>query len=200
MCTMEIEYRSAVIEDLPAIAAFVDFWLTGGGKAGGIPGAGHDFFVPVGRHEGYLKKYHVLLAGCAGAIVGWAVKTKKGVLIHLLVAATFRGRGIGSELLKRMSPDVVRSKFDQSSGDPAGFYRKHGYVKSSSERLGKKKNIDIFTKEQKPEVRSQKSESGQGERFERAGVFAESGHIPNQRSIDVMAEKLDLGTFQPARF
>ncbi len=197
---MEVVYRKAVIEDLPAIAAFVDFWLTGGGKAGGIPGAGHDFFVPVGRHEGYLKKYHVLLAGYKGAIVGWAVKTKKGVLSHLLVAATFRGSGIGSELLKRMSPEVVRSKFDQSSGDPAEFYRKRGYVKASSERLGKKKNIDIFTRPgvdvskylKYQAAKSEAQDSRRGDKSELVGA--------DRRSIDVMAKKLGLGTFQPVRF
>lgn len=197
---MEVVYRKAELSDLERIAAFVDYWLTGGGKAVGIPGAGHDFFVPVGRHEAYLAKYAVLLAIYESEIVGWAVKTKKGVLIHLLVAATFRRSGIGSELLRRMSPDVVRSKFDQSSGDPAGFYRKHGYVKASSERLGKKKNIELFVK---------KGVSGRG-----AGRSGEKGHrtVPRTRSdicglesvhcrsIDAMAEKLHLGNFHPERF
>lgn len=197
---MEVVYRKAVIEDLPAIVAFVDFWLTGGGKAGGIPGAGHDFFVPVGRHEGYLRKYHVLLAGYAGAIVGWAVKTKKGVLIHLLVAATFRGSGIGSELLRRMAPEVVRSKFDQSSGDPAGFYKKHGYVKASSERSGKKKNIDIFTRgDVVGRSHPQRQVKPSPNKFE-AATRVRGDNTKHRRSIDAIAKKVGLGNFHPERF
>lgn len=197
---MEVVYRKAVIEDLPAIVAFVDFWLTGGGVADGVSGAGHDFFVPYGRHKAYLEKYQVLLAICEGSIVGWAVKTKKGVLIHLLVAGTFRGNGIGGEMLGRMSPEVVRSKFDQSTGDPSGFYRKHGYIKASSERLGKKKNIDIFAR---PGVDASEHVVRQAKVSERAkkaksGVSGVCGVHP--RSIDAMAEKLHLGNFHPERF
>lgn len=188
------------MEDLKRIAAFVDFWLTGGGIPDGVPGSGHDFFVPVGRHEAYLGKYHVLLALYEGEIVGWAVKTKKGVLIHLLVAGTFRGNGIGGEMLRRMSPDVVRSKFDQSSGDPSEFYRKHGYVKASPERLGKKKNIDIFTR---PGVDASKYLKRQAKASD--GVLERTADVKgdntkHRRSIDAMAEKLCLGNFQPVRF
>ena len=143
---MEISYRSADNSDLNSICEFVDFWLTGGGKADGIPGAGHDFFIPHGRQADYLRKYKVMLAIESGKIVGWAVTTKKNVLIHLLIAATFRGQSIGSELLKRMDPEVIRSKFDQSTGDPGPFYRKHGFVKAVPERLGKKGNIEIYAK------------------------------------------------------
>lgn len=142
---MEIEYRNATSDDHAAICAFVDYWLTGGGKADHIQGAGHDYFVRHGQQADYLKKYTVLLALLSGEIVGWAVKTKKNVLIHLLIAATFRGQDIGSEMLRRMKPDVVRSKFDQSTGDPGPFYTKHGFVKAIPEKVGKKLNIEIYT-------------------------------------------------------
>lgn len=189
---MEIVYRKAVIEDLPAIVAFVDFWLTGGGKAGGIPGAGHDYFVRVGQHESYLKKYDVLLAGYMGAIVGWAVKTKKGVLIHMLIAATFRGQGIGSEMLRRIQPDVVRSKFDQSSGDPAGFYKKHGYVKQTGERVGKKKNIDIFVRPGGGENTGLRSQVKASEPAKEVVSDVRKVSAKRRRTIDVIAEKLGL--------
>lgn len=192
---MAVEYRSAKSEDLESLTAFVDFWLTGGGQAAGIPGAGHDFFVPKGRHEAYLKKYSVLLATFEGEIVGWAVKTKKGVLIHLLVAATFRARGIGSELLKRMSPEVVRSKFDQSTGDPAGFYRKHGFVKESSERVGKKKNIDVFIRGCDVKKRSDLDLNEVGDGVV-GRVDGKIGVCANrQRTIDVLAKRLQLRVF-----
>lgn len=144
---MTIEYRNATVEDLDNICAFVDYWLTGGGKSDHIAGAGHDYFVRHGQQADYLKKYNVLLATFADEIVGWAVKTKKNVLIHLLVAATFRGQNIGSEMLRKMQPDVIRSKFDQSTGDPGPFYVKHGFVKAISEKVGKKQNIEIYKRQ-----------------------------------------------------
>ncbi|MBA7610295.1 hypothetical protein ES703_17502 [subsurface metagenome] len=143
---MEIKYRAAEIEDLEEIIRFVDYWLTGGAVSDHVPGATHDFFVPVGRQRNYLAKYNVLLAICERVIVGWAVKTNRNILIHLLVAVPFRGKGIGGELLRRLEPEIVRSKMDQKSGDPADFYMKQGYYKLSCERLGKKDNIELFAK------------------------------------------------------
>ncbi len=197
---MEVEYRKAVKLDFDRVVRFVDFWLTGGGLADGVPGSAHDFFVPQGLHEKYFAKYNVLLAIYEGEIVGWAVKANKGVLIHLLVAGTFRGNGIGGEMLRRMSPDVVRSKFDQSTGDPAAFYRKHGYVKVLGERLGKKKNIELFTKEDSVGGGSQK-----GDVEVKSAVFpdlekADITKKGRRRSVDVLAKKLHLGNFHPERF
>jgi len=141
---MDIKYRNATMDDLPAIVRFVDYWLTGGAVRDRVPGATHDFFVPYGRQKKYLAKYDVLLAICERAIVGWAVKTNRNILIHLLVAVPFRGKGIGGEMLRILSPEIVRSKMDQKSGDPADFYMKQGYYKLSCERFGKKENIELF--------------------------------------------------------
>jgi len=142
----KIKYRPATESDIPAIVAFVDFWLKGEGLAAKIPGSAHDFFVPAGRHPKYVTKYITLLALLENCIIGWAVKTHQGVLIHLLVAGTFRDSGIGSEMLKLMDPETIRSKMDQSAGDPAEFYGKQGYVKTSAEPTGKKHNIELFKK------------------------------------------------------
>lgn len=141
-----IKYRKANESDLPAIVSFVDFWLKGEGLADKVPGSTHDYFVPAGRHLKFVTKYTTLLALVENYIIGWAVKTHKGVLIHLLVAGTWRFSGIGSELLKRMNPETIRSKMDQSAGNPAEFYGKLGYVKSAGPAQGKKNNIELFEK------------------------------------------------------
>lgn len=141
-----VEYRIAHESDLPAIVAFVDFWLAGRGLVDSIPGSAHDYFVPAGRHFKYITKYVTLIALVENHIVGWSVKTHLGVLIHLLVAGTFRHRGIGTELLRRQDPKSVRSKMDQAAGNPAEFYADHGYARSSSKRTGKKQNIETFVK------------------------------------------------------
>ncbi len=131
---------------MPAIVTFVDFWLAGRGLADQVHGSAHDYFVPAGRHLKYVTKYVTLIALVENCIIGWAVKTHKGVLIHLLVAGTFRDRGIGSALLERMDPQHIRSKMDQAAGNPAEFYADRGYVKSSTPLQGKKQNIEMFTR------------------------------------------------------
>lgn len=194
---MDVLYRSADMSDLPAIIAFVDYWLTGGGEADGIPGATHDYFVPGGRQKSYLAKYDVMLAIYGGEIVGWAVKTNKGVLIHLLIAATFRGRGIGGEMLRRMNPEVLRSKMDQKSGDPAGFYLKHGFVRASSERFGKRKNIELFVRVSGVPIGSLRYGAGSGRSAGRITKAVCGSGEKHQRSIDFVAERLaDAGSLR----
>ena len=142
----QVEYRLATESDLPAIVAFVDFWLAGRGLADQVPGSAHDYFVPAGRHLKYVTKYTTLIALLENCIIGWSVKTDKGVLIHLLVAGTFRHQGIGSELLKRQDPETIRSKMDQAAGNPAQFYADRGYTKAAKPPQGKKQNIELFEK------------------------------------------------------
>jgi len=189
---MDFEYRDAKFEDLDSICNFVDFWLTGGGLVDKVPGCGHDFFVPRGRHEAYLKKYQVMLALFLGEIVGWAVKTKKGVLIHLLVTGTLRGSGIGSELLRRMSPETIRSKLDQSTGDPKGFYERHGFFSNGSEKQGRKKNIEILTKKRSKENLSGESQVLAVDLQNKAGPNVTELKSGRQRSIDEIKKKLSL--------
>jgi len=141
--TVSITYRPASGDDLPEICKFVDFWLAGGAKRLKIPGGGSDYFVPKGQQIGYLKYKTTYLAIFDGDIIGWAVKSKNKTLIHLLITPDFRGKGIGGHLLSILDPEFVRSKSDQSTGDPKKFYEKHGYevVEAS---VGKHENIDIM--------------------------------------------------------
>lgn len=143
---MEVQYRQANEADLPAITAFVDYWLRGDGIPDGVPGSAHDYFVPAGRHLKFVTKYSTIIALLANCIVGWSVKTHKDVLIHLLVAGTFRGQGIGSKLLALQNPEIVRSKMDQAAGNPAAFYANSGYARTPEPAQGKKHNIELFAK------------------------------------------------------
>lgn len=141
-----ITFRPATVQDLPTIANFVDFWLKGTGKRMGVPGAGDDFFVSRQRHIEYLKYKTVYLALDNNQIIGWAVKGQNNCLIHLLVAAPYRGKGIGSTLLEMLNPETVRSKADESTGNPIEFYLKRGYKVITSQQ-GKHHNIDVLKKE-----------------------------------------------------
>ena len=143
----KIVYRRATRKDLPDIRKFVDYWLSGRAKAKGIKNAGNDYFVTYNQHRSYIKNCYVWLALDNNLIVGWGVKQKNNVMIHLLVDANYRGRGIGAKMLELMNPDIIRSKSDQMTGDPATFYEKHGYMKISQKTMvGKKRNIDLMVK------------------------------------------------------
>lgn len=143
----EVKYRRAQYIDVPDIANFTDFWLKGKAKQDGFTLAGNDYFVPIGRHRDFIRKYIVYLATTGGAIIGWSVVTNKGVLIHLLIASTCRGQGIGKQLVRLSNPILIRSKTDQSTGNPDQFYKKIGYSKTEDRLIGKKKNISILSKE-----------------------------------------------------
>jgi len=143
----KIIYRRARHSDLITIRKFVDWWLAGRAKDAGIENAGNDYFVTTKQHQGYIKNTIVLLAIINEEIVGWGVKEKNNVLIHLLVATTHRGRGIGKEMLRQLNPDIIRSKSDQQTGNPAEFYEKNGYVLCDTIQVGKKRNIDLMMKD-----------------------------------------------------
>lgn len=153
--TMMIIYRKARIDDLGAIGHFTDWWISGRGKAKGVVGAVNDCFITRKQHQKYVEKYETLLAFRGAAIVGWAVLEPSGVLIHLLVAGHRRGQGIGKAMMLILRPKVIRSKSDQSTGDPIRFYEKLGYRRLRSETSkarfdfarfdsSKAMNIDVF--------------------------------------------------------
>lgn len=129
------QFRLAVLDDLEDIIELVDRLLSG-----------RDFFCPRGQHLGYFKYKTIVLAFDSARLIGWAVRQRNGSLIHLLVETSYRGKRIGTHLLEILDPLFIRSKFDQSTGDPLPFYEKHGYHKTTDERIGKHKNIDLLSK------------------------------------------------------
>lgn len=141
--TRTITYRPASGPDLENIRNFVDFWLSGKAKRLGIPGSGTDCFIPKGQQIDYLKYKTTYIATYEEKIIGWSVKSKNKTLIHLLIIPEYRGKGIGGHLLQILDPEFIRSKSDQSTGDPRKFYEKHGYEVTET-NLGKNKNIDIL--------------------------------------------------------
>lgn len=152
---MMINYRDAAIDDLGDVSSFTDFWLSGRGKRLGIPGAVDDCFISPSQHKKYICKYRTFLCHDEFKLIGWAVVEPSNTLIHMLVAGNYRNVGIGKSMMLILKPKVVRSKSDQSSGNPITFYEKLGYhkigVEQSRSRLdidsirpSRKKNIDIL--------------------------------------------------------
>lgn len=143
MQTSTIIYRTVVAQDFEAVCSFVDKWLSGRAlKEGG----GNDYFVSRNQQKTYFANCHVYVALDGERIIAWGVKERSGVLIHLLVDANYRGRGIGQEMMSRLKPDIVRSKSDQSTGDPKMFYEKCGFKSISQHMIGKKKNIELLSR------------------------------------------------------
>ncbi len=116
-----LRYRDATLDDLKAVSYFTDFWLSGRGKRVKEFRAVDDCFISPSQHKKYICKYRTFLCIDTFGIVGWAVVEPSGTLIHLLVGACYRGKGIGRTMMSLLSPKFVRSKSDQSSGNPIGF-------------------------------------------------------------------------------
>lgn len=137
-----IIYRQAVVDDLKAISRFTDFWLSGRGKRVNAPGAVDDYFISPSQHKKYICKYRTFLCLDELEIIAWAVVEPSGTLISLLVAGNRRGEGIGRAVIELLSPKLVRSKSNQSSGNPRPFYEKMGYKLLRRETSRSRLDID----------------------------------------------------------
>lgn len=127
-------YRKATQDDLPKIMAFVDVFLR------------KDWLVRRTYLLTNLEKYDIWLVFDNDKLVAWAIAGgKKRTLWNLLVHPKYRGLKIGLSLVERLKPEIIRSKLDQSTGDPTAFYEKIGY-RLIAEKQGRKKNINILEK------------------------------------------------------
>lgn len=145
-------YRDATLDDLKAVSCFTDFWLSGRGKRLGISGAVDDCFISPSQHKKYICKYRTLICFCEVALVGWAVVEPSGTLIHMLVSGYHRGKGIGKQMMRILLPKYVRSKLDQSSGDPRSFYEKLGYYLVRTEQSRSRLDIDVVKPKRKANI------------------------------------------------
>jgi len=150
-----INFRKATVTDLEKIRIYTDFWLSGRGKKIKAAGAVNDYFISPRQHKKYITKYTVHIALEDEKIIAWAVIDNKNTLINFLIAGDKRNQGLGKKLLNIIQPQIIRSKSNQSSGNPAAFYEKCGYIKTGTEKptgrydiekrgIKREKIIDIF--------------------------------------------------------
>ncbi len=139
-----LNYRQAVLDDVKNLSRFTDWWLAGRGFHQQIHGAVNDCFISPGQHRKYINKYNTWICTSDEDIVGWAVVQHNDIMIHLLVAGDYRGIGIGSKLLRMLSPRFVRSKSDQTSGNPISFYQRAGYRKIDTVQSRSRLDIDVI--------------------------------------------------------
>jgi len=135
--------RCVVKDDFDNVTKFVDKWLSGRALS---EGGGNDYFVTKNQHKSYFKNCHVFIALDGDKIIGWGVKEKSNVLIHLLIDANYRNIGLGKRMMKAINPMIIRSKSDQQTGDPRKFYEKLGYKIVCKNKTGRKNNIELMTK------------------------------------------------------
>lgn len=147
---MYYELLKANMTNHKAICKFTDFWLAGRGIKSNAPGAVNDYFISPSQHEKYITKYQTYIVIVHFVIIAWAVIQKDGSLIHLLIDGYWRGKGLGSNILKQLSPPKVHSKSNQSSGDPAAFYEHCGYEKTGTVKSKSRLDIDKLKPDRKP--------------------------------------------------
>jgi len=145
-------YRDATLDDLKEVSRFTDFWLSGRGKRVKAPGAVDDCFISPSQHRKYIVKYRTVLCFDDLEIIGWAVVEPSSTLIHLLVHGSYRCLGIGEKLVQICAPKFVRSKSDQSSGNPIGFYTRLGFKKVRSIQSRSRLDIDVIKPNRKPNI------------------------------------------------
>lgn len=139
---MQRTCRTAEIADLKPICNFTDYWLAGRGLAHNAPGAVNDYFISPRQHKKYIEKYTTYIVLIDNKIIAWSVIEPDNTMIHLLVAGDWRGKGIGSTILEVTNPHAVRSKSNQSTGNPTPWYESHGYTKISTEQSRGRLDID----------------------------------------------------------
>lgn len=147
--TKRLFIRNAVETDIAAIVCFLDAYLS------------KDFFMSAGvvrrcvtgdnPDGGSRTPYHVWLAfeEEGDVLVGVAIVSLSGVMSNLLVHPSRRGKGIGSELLLKANPIMIRSKVDMKDGDPTHFYERGGYhvteeANPAFRYLKSKRNISLM--------------------------------------------------------
>ncbi|HUX14467.1 MAG TPA: GNAT family N-acetyltransferase [Spirochaetia bacterium] len=126
-------YRRATEKDIPRILGFVDIYLR------------KDWLVRRDYLWSTMHTDETWIVTDKKRVVAWATVGRAGRrgLWNLLVHPEYRNRGIGRTLVQRLKPDYIRSKSDQSDGDPAAFYARLGY-ETIKQNAGRKRNIQIM--------------------------------------------------------
>ncbi len=135
-----LTFRRATQDDIPKILAFVDIYLR------------KDWLVRRAYLVDKMQNDETWVVFDAERLVAWATlgNQKRRGLWNLLVHPHYRGRHIGSNLVAHLRPSYIRSKADQSTGDPTAFYEHLGY-EVIERNMGRKHNINLMRKKAKTE-------------------------------------------------
>lgn len=134
--------RRARADDLKRIQAFLDSYLR------------RDWFLSPKGLVQMLESLYWWMAECDGELRAVAAMNKQGALMQLLVHPDYRKCGIGRRLLERLRPAIIRSRSDQSTGDPRLFYEKNGYRSVGVTKVGRRRNIELLERRTDSGVRA----------------------------------------------
>ncbi len=127
-------YREMTEADIPKLMAFADIFLRSDVLL-------LRTYITHNLRDGHAKVWIVF---DDQKLIGFAFVFKStNSLNNLYVHPKYRGKQIGTNLIQFLKPKIVRSKVDQTTGDPSGFYKKIGY-EIVAERQGKKRNLTIL--------------------------------------------------------
>lgn len=129
----KIKIIKAEEKDIPIILGFSDIFLR------------RDWIINKGYLISNLKNGIILLAFNDDKIVGIGVCKNKSLYL-LYVHPKFRAKKIGFKLLRKLKPETIRARINQSTGNPVPYYQKLGY-KIEIARDPKNRNICIMKKE-----------------------------------------------------
>lgn len=110
--------RDASPFDFAPIREFLDRYLR------------RDYFVRDGQLLAVLGgRYHrCVVAEDPPVILGVGIISRaRRQLINLLVCPDWRGQGLGTAIFERLSPRLIRVKYNMSTGSPALFYDRLGF-------------------------------------------------------------------------
>lgn len=141
---MNVNIRPALAADVAGIVSLLDTELRG-----------KDWFCPRGivrrwvtgeNTDGWRRRPgRVVLAESGSHIIGVAIASRRSSRLYtLVVGQPWRGKGIGSALLRAVQAREVRVKRDMSTGDPASFYAQHGYRRPSYAAIGR---IEVWSQQ-----------------------------------------------------
>lgn len=130
---ISIRWQVANIDNLQQLRSFIDKHLR------------KDWFERERVIRDKLLSNIILLGWHESVLICWASKGPNEVLQNLLVHPDYRGFGIGQQAMDFIGAYIIRSKSDQSTGDPEAFYNKNGF-ESTGIITGRKKNINLMVK------------------------------------------------------
>jgi GNAT superfamily N-acetyltransferase len=100
-----------------------------------------DYYFKRGHFQALLAKVTVQVyaaaVGTAPDSPTWATSAFAIVyqgtrLLNLYIAKEFRSMGLGSFIMRYLSPSEIRAKTDMTAGDPRAFYERLGYTVQST--------------------------------------------------------------------
>lgn len=137
-----MDFRAARLRDLVKIARFIEEHVR------------DDVFDSRKRLKSFILREKTMLCFDDNKLIALAVVQRgNDAMIRLLVHPNYRGKGIGKQMIAQLNPQIIRSKTDQSTGDPTDYYTSIGY-EAIGALVGRKKNVQLMQRHDNTEKKA----------------------------------------------